>query len=102
MARLRAALLAASAGALVIPTQPVLTRYAAGKVLEAAELKAKDEEWPVTICVCDGGGVDVCGDGGLGTMKAAVVMSWVMLALLVLVGVSIFGYVVPCECAHEL
>ena len=50
--------------------------------------------------VCGGGGVDVCGDGGLGTMKAAVVMSWVMLALLVLVGVSIFGYVVPCECAH--
>ena len=60
MACLRAALLAASAGALVIPTQPVLTRYAAGKVLEAAELKAKDEDWPVTICVCDGGGVPLC------------------------------------------
>ena len=60
MACLRAALLAASAGALVIPTQPILTRYAAGKVLEAAELKAKDEDWPVTICVCDGGGVPLC------------------------------------------
>ena len=44
MACLRAALLAASAGALVIPTQPVLTRYAASKVLEAAEAKAKDED----------------------------------------------------------
>ena len=53
MAHLRAAalVLATAASALVIPTQPVLTRYAAGKVLEAAELKAKDEEWPVTICV---------------------------------------------------
>ena len=48
-------LLAHTAGALVIPTQPVLTRYAASKVLEAAEAKAKDEDWPVTICVCDGG-----------------------------------------------
>ena len=62
MARLRAAamLLAATAGALVIPTQPVLTRYAASKVLEAAEAKAKYEDWPVTICVCDGGGVPLC------------------------------------------
>ena len=58
MSHLRAAAalaLMATANALVIPTQPVLTRYAASKVLEAAEAKAKDEEWPVTICVCDGG-----------------------------------------------
>ena len=57
MTYLRAAalVLAYTSSALVIPTQPVLTRYAAGKVLEAAELKAKDEDWPVTICVCDGG-----------------------------------------------
>ena len=34
-----------TASALVIPTQLVLTRYAASKVLEAAELKAKDEDW---------------------------------------------------------
>ena len=61
MSRLRAALALASAvSALVIPTQPVLTRYAASKVLEAAEAKAKDEDWPVTICVCDGGGVPLC------------------------------------------
>ena len=61
MAYIRAALaLVATAGALVIPTQPVLTRYAASKVLEAAEAKAKYEDWPVTICVCDGGGVPLC------------------------------------------
>ena len=49
---------------------------------------------------CDGGGVDVCGDGGLGTMKAVVIMSWVLLALLVLVGVSMFG--LPRWCASKL
>ena len=46
MSHLRAAValaLMATANALVIPTQPVLTRYAASKVLEAAEAKAKDE-----------------------------------------------------------
>ena len=50
--------------------------------------------------VCDGGGVDVCGDGGLGSMKAVVIMSWVLLALLVLVGMGIFG--LPCLCASKL
>ena len=66
MARLRAALALASAvSSLVIPTQPVLTRYAASKVLEAAEAKAKDEDWPVTICVCDGGGVPLCPEAQL-------------------------------------
>ena len=50
--------------------------------------------------VCDGGGVDVCGDGGIGTMKSVVIMSWVLLALLVLVGVGLFG--LPRLCASKL
>ena len=50
--------------------------------------------------VCDGGGVEVCGDGGLGAMKAVVIMSWVLLALLVLVGMGLFG--LPCLCASKL
>ena len=80
MAYLRAALVLASAvSSLVIPTQPILTRYAAGKVLEAAELKAKDKDWPVTICVCDGGGAPAAaaalppaGGGGGGALADGV------------------------------
>jgi len=58
--------------ALVLPSQPVLTRSAAGKILEAAEVAALEKKWPVTICVCDGGGIPLCLARGDGAFPASV------------------------------
>ena len=61
MARLRAALLLATRKRSRDPNPagPHALRREA-RSWRRQRLKAKDEDWPVTICVCDGGGVPLC------------------------------------------
>mmetsp|Transcript_8325 Transcript_8325/g.25002 ORF Transcript_8325/g.25002 Transcript_8325/m.25002 type:complete len:164 (+) Transcript_8325:255-746(+) len=53
----RLLLLAGAAAALVLPQRPVLTHYATKQIVEAAEAAARKNDWPVTVAVCDEGGV---------------------------------------------